>query len=170
MDEARIGLKPVVVRAWNRRGRRLIVNQCPGYKSLYLYGFVCPMTGETVSLLMPEVSAEAFQLALEHFAQQVGAGPEHHIALVIDQAGFHIARKITPPEGIHLFFLPAYSPELQPAERLWPLAREAVANRPITDLDEVHDLLAKRCIEISQNQEQVKALTCYHWWREAVAA
>jgi transposase len=27
--------------------------------------------------------------------------------------------------GIDLFFLPSHSPELQPAERLWPLTNEA---------------------------------------------
>jgi transposase len=29
------------------------------------------------------------------------------------------------PEGIDLFFLPSHFPELQPAERLWPLTNEA---------------------------------------------
>ena len=33
------------------------------------------------------------------------------------------------PEGIHLEFLPSGSPELMPAERLWPLTNEAVATR-----------------------------------------
>ena len=31
-------------------------------------------------------------------------------------------------------FLPPYTPELQPAERLWPLANEAVANHSFHDL------------------------------------
>jgi hypothetical protein len=32
------------------------------------------------------------------------------------------------PEGLPLVPLPAYSPELQPAERLWPLPDEPLVN------------------------------------------
>ncbi|NES65929.1 MAG: hypothetical protein F6K24_12025 [Okeania sp. SIO2D1] len=39
-------------------------------------------------------------------------------------AGWHTTNKLVLPEGIDLFFLP-HSPELQPAERLWPLTNEA---------------------------------------------
>jgi hypothetical protein len=39
--------------------------------------------------------------------------------LVLDQAGFHTGGEVVVvPEGIELEFLPARSPELQPAERL----------------------------------------------------
>jgi hypothetical protein len=31
-------------------------------------------------------------------------------------------------DHVHLLFLPAYSPELQPAEHLWPLTYDALAN------------------------------------------
>ena len=47
------------------------------------------------------------------------------------------------PRGIHLVFLPSYSPELQPAEHLWPLVREAIANRRIETLDELEELLVQ---------------------------
>ncbi|MCB9766034.1 MAG: helix-turn-helix domain-containing protein [Alphaproteobacteria bacterium] len=40
------------------------------------------------------------------------------------------------PEGIHPVFL-------QPAERLWPLTREAVANRPFSTLDQLQEVLAQ---------------------------
>ena len=36
--------------------------------------------------------------------------------------GWHVTEEIKPPEGPILLFLPPYTPELQPAERLWPLA------------------------------------------------
>ena len=50
------------------------------------------------------------------------------------------------PEGIHLEFLPSHSPELQPTERLWPLANEAVANRRFESLDELEEVLIERCV------------------------
>ena len=45
------------------------------------------------------------------------------------------AHELALPEGIDLVFLPAASPELQPAERLWPLVDEPVANRAFADLE-----------------------------------
>jgi hypothetical protein len=53
----------------------------------------------------------------------------------LDQAGWHTAKEAEVPEGIHLRFLPARSLELQPTERLWPLANDAVANRLFEVLD-----------------------------------
>ena len=44
-------------------------------------------------------------------------------------AGWHISGDLVVPPGIELAFLPPYTPELQPAEHLWPLADEAVANK-----------------------------------------
>ena len=40
--------------------------------------------------------------------------------------------------------LPPYSPELQPAERLWPLVDEAVANRHFATLDVLDAAVARR--------------------------
>ena len=48
---------------------------------------------------------------------------------MLDQAGWHTTDQLVLPEGIDLFFLPSHSPELQPAERLWPLTNEAIKLR-----------------------------------------
>ena len=41
-----------------------------------------------------------------------------------DNAGWHRSKKVIIPKGIEIEFLPPYSPELQPAERLWQLVDE----------------------------------------------
>jgi|GEM_PF-5184185 len=46
-------------------------------------------------------------------------GDDKQILLVIDGAGWHRSEQVVVPNGIHLLLLPPYSPELQPAERLW---------------------------------------------------
>jgi len=100
------------------------------YEWTYLYAFAHPKSGEVHWLVLPTVNAEVFSLALEHFAREVGASTKKRIILVVDQAGWHTAKKkLRVPEGIHLEFLPSHSPELQPSERLWPLSNEGVANR-----------------------------------------
>src|SRR5690349_1977566 len=93
--------------------------------------FVHPQSGRTSWLLLPTLSVEVFSLALVTFAEEVGAGPDKHIVLVLDRAAGHRSARLTLPEGIPLVFLPAYSPEVQPAERLWPLSGRATGQSPL---------------------------------------
>jgi len=76
----------------------------------------------------------------------VGAGPHKQIVLVLDRAGWHSSVKLRIPEHLHVLFLPAYSPELQPAEHLWPLTNTALANRHFASIDELEDAQAQRCV------------------------
>ena len=78
------------------------------------------------------------------------------------------SEKIKVPLGIHLLFLPSKSPELQPVERLWPLSNEAIANQSFTNIDELEEAIVHRCQVLMNRQEQIKGLTAYHWWKEAV--
>lgn len=112
---------------------------------------------------MPTVNKNAFEVALQHFAQAVDAGPKKRIILVVDGAGWHRG-DLTIPEGIHLLQLPGYSPELQPAERLWPLIRECLANRYIETLEELEERIAQRCRYLIANNDLVRSYTLYHWW------
>jgi len=117
---------------------------------------------------LPTVSARAFSVALSHFAEWVGAGKDKkRVLLVLDQAGWHTGVEVGAPEGIELEFLPARSPELMPAERLWPLVNERVANRLFEDLDGLEEALAERCLALSEQPELIRGCTGYHWWPDA---
>jgi transposase len=102
-------------------------------------------------------------IVLQTFAQETGANHNKIILLVQDRAGWHRSQKVNYPLGVETEFLPAYSPELQPAERLWSLVDEAIANENIETLDELEEILSKRCCVLSQMTEEIKNLTNYHW-------
>ena len=67
-----------------------------------------------------------------------------------------------PPDGVR-FCLP-YTPELQPAERLWPLANEGVANLQFDTLDRLAETLDRRCNTLIDQPDLIKATTLFHWW------
>lgn len=169
-DEARLGLVPILRRVWAEKGKRPIAVNQRHYEWLYVYGFVHPTSGRVEWLLLPNVDTDLFQIALDHFATVVGAGPEKHIVLVLDGAGWHLSAKVRVPEGIHLVRLPPYSPELQPSERLWPPLREEIANKDIADMDELEDVLVRRCKQLSADHETIHRLTLFHWWAHAAEA
>lgn len=162
-DETRIGLLPIQRRVWAKKGERPIAPVCPAYKWLYGFGFVRPQTGENYWLLMPSVSVEVMNLALAEFAQEVNPDGKKQIILLLDRAGFHIGMDLEVPEGIELCYLPPYTPELQPAERLWPLVREAIANKVCTTLEALEEVLVKRCQWLSKNKEKVQAHVGFQW-------
>lgn len=94
-------------------------------------------------------------------------GEDKRILSVVGKAGWHTGGQVEVPEGIHLEFLPSGSPELQPAERLWPLTNEALANRLFEEIEELEEALVERCVELHGQAETVRSLTNYHWWPQA---
>ena len=164
MDEHRLGLKPVLRRQWAPRGQRPVAIGHHRYEWLYLDGFVRPGTGEVTWFLCNGVSTELFEALLVAFAEATGAGAGKLILLELDNDGWHISERLRVPAGIELAFLPPYTPELQPAEHLWPLADEAVANRSFATLEELDRALAERCRTLATMPALIQAHTRFDWW------
>jgi hypothetical protein len=81
------------------------------------------------------------QLFLEQIAASDSAA-EH--VVIWDGAGFH-HRPGDPrlPKNLHLVQLPAYSPELNPIERLWDVAKDQICNRVFDTLDAIEEKLTE---------------------------
>jgi len=119
--------------------------------------------GRRVGCCCPRSALRSSLSRLSAFAEEVGAGPDKQIVLVLDRAGWHSSARLILPEGIHLVFLPPYSPEVQQAPRLWPLSNEPLANRVFTSLDELEEVQAARCRWLQAHPEIVQAHTCFRW-------
>ncbi len=120
-----------------------------------------PTTGEALWHLCNGLSKPFFAELLAAFARQTGAGRKRHIVLVLDNAGWHGPEGLAVPDGISLVFLPPYSPELQPAEHLWPLVDEPIVNRHVVSLDELSAIVAARCCQL--DAATLKPHTDFHW-------
>jgi DDE superfamily endonuclease len=169
-DEHRLGLKPVLRRQWAPKGQRPIAVGRHRSEWLYLYGFVHPSSGRVVWFVCTGVDAELLTAVLVAFAEAVGAGEDKRVVLVLDNAGWHVSGDLAVPPGIELAFLPPYTPELQPAERLWPLTNEAVANRHFATLADLDAALSERCRTLAAMPEAIKAATRFGWWPAASPA
>jgi hypothetical protein len=163
-DEHRLGLLPVLRRVWAPKGQRPIARVERHYEWLYVYGFVRPSTGQSWWCLLPRVTTDAFALALAAFARDEGIDAAHRALLVVDQAGWHVSPGLVVPEGVDLAYLPAYSPELQPAERLWLLVDEPLANHAVPTIAALEEVLVARCRTLEADPDRVKAHTHFHWW------
>jgi transposase len=65
-------------------------------------------------------------------------------------------------------FLPAYSPELQPAEHLWTLTNTVLANRHFASIDELEDAQAERCIVLQTRRDLIRSATLFQWWPQRI--
>ena len=82
---------------------------------------------------------------LEDFAYEFELGANKRVLLALEQAGWHISKDLKVPEGLELILLPSHSPELQPAERLWTVVDEPIANRSFETLDDLEEVLFSHC-------------------------
>lgn len=162
-DEHRLGLKPLLRHEWVPRGEHPSAAVHHRFEWSYLYGFVQPQSGQTFFLILPLASTTAFSIALAHFAKEVGAGASKQILLMLDRASWHLSQKVVVPEGINIIHLPPYSPELQPAERLWLLTDEPLENRYFKTIEALEAVLAERCVVLEKQPELVQPHTNYHW-------
>ena len=125
---------------------------------------MCPESGESRYWLVPEVNTPAFQAVLHAFAQSVGAGQQHQVVLVLDGAGWHVAKELVTPLGVTNVVLPPYSPELQRAEHLWALTDTPLFNQCPESLDQLTALLAPRCAWLEGQPDLISRHTLFHWW------
>ena len=125
---------------------------------------MAPARGETVWYLSNGINKPFFEKLLAAFARETGAGRERIIILVLDNAGWHTKPGLDVPPGIRLVYLPPYTPELQPAEHLWPLVDEPIANDHFDTIDHLDAILAKRCRYLHQDHDLIAAHTNFYWW------
>ena len=90
--------------------------------------------------------------------------PGSHAALVLDGAGYHVAKDLAVPHNITLVPLPPYAPELNPIENVWEYLR---GNKlAITVFDSYDDILDKACDAwtfFANDQNRIASITTRSW-------
>jgi transposase len=75
-----------------------------------------PTTGDTFWWELPRLDADCFPVFLRQFGQHYADSLN---VVLLDQAPAHVAQRGQIPGNVILGWFPAYSPELNPVERLW---------------------------------------------------
>ncbi len=162
-DEARLGLKPIARRVWSLKGCRPASNGQSKFESLFVFGFAHPASGRSHTLIQPKANTTTMEAALADFAARADPAGQKLLVVIVDNAGWHVARKLAVPPNVVLHHLPPCTPELQPAEPLWPLLREALANKTFPTLEDLKEPLARRCDWLARHPDTVKGAVGFHW-------
>jgi len=115
LDETRFGQQGRLSKEWNVKGSRPQKPQQIQYENAWIYGAINPDSGDHFGLILPSVNGECAKIFMKHLHEYID--PERKVVLVMDQAKWHYSH--SDSHNIITLFLPPYSPELNPIERLW---------------------------------------------------
>ncbi|WP_441351376.1 IS630 family transposase [Thalassotalea euphylliae] len=161
-DEARFGQQNQVTRTWAKKGSRPRAVKQQQFDYGYLFGAVCPSTGQTEALITPLVNKA---MMTEHLSQISKATPQgRHAVVIIDGAGWHTMDTASPFSNLTLIKLPPYSPELNPIEQVWQWLRQhCLSNRVFSGFDEIVEQVSVAWNTFISDIDRVKKLCTRDW-------
>jgi hypothetical protein len=121
-DEGRFGLQGTISRVWALKGKRAYASKQTDFEWVYVFGVVCPATGQTHSCLISFADTSAMNGYLKDFSKQFPSN--EHVLMMLYRAGWHRSKALRIAENLTLLLLSAYSPELNPVELLWRQMRD----------------------------------------------
>jgi len=117
-DECGVEGDPRPRRRWVEPGQPRTVPYLGDHIRQNVVGVVSPQSGELFSLIVDGVDTDVFQFFLDQLAKAVPRKEAMRQVLILDNASWHKAAHL----HWHHFepkFLPSYSPDFNPIERLW---------------------------------------------------
>jgi transposase len=87
--------------------------------------------------------------------------PNEFKIVVLDNGSFHKAKSLSIPKNIGLIFLPPYSPELNPAEKIWQTIKRDFQNRLFDSLEKLVEFISSSLKKITT--EKVKSICSYKY-------
>lgn len=144
-------------RLWAQRGSRPRIWKQTQYDYLYVFGAVCPQTGQASGLIAPSINAGTVNTFLRQLSGEFAA--DVHAVLIWDQAGFHTANDIQVPDNMTLISLPPYSPQLNPVERLWQYLRQHYwSNRVYADYQALEKAVVEAWHRVCLDPVKIKSI------------
>ncbi len=164
-DEARFGLINWHRRRYCPRGFRPPYVVRRAYKWTYLYAAVEPTSGESFCMYLPGMDDRCLEAFLEGLGE---AYADRRLLVVLDGAPSHTSEQFELPENVGLLRLPAYSPELNPAERWFQEFRRALSNGVFETVESLQEALTEALAPYWRDPARLRSLVGFPWWVEAL--
>jgi transposase len=163
-DEMRVGLRGTTRRVWGRRGVKVRQRLQLTYEWRYLFAAVDGQAGRVWWNWIPSMKAEALWPTIAGIQEM-----DILDGLVWDNAPSHRDDEIADL-NLALLGLPAYSPELNPAERLFEEIRRHVEGRVYATLDDKVADVQVFLDQLDADPARVRRLCGWNWINAAIAS
>mgnify|MGYP000864742264 FL=1 len=141
-----------------------VIRHFPGRKSVGYFGAVRLRDGLFVATREPDkFNAQSFHNFMEKLLV-VGSTAGRKMVLITDNAKYHHAKLHREWREEHanrfvLYFLPPYSPDLNPVERVWKLIRRiCLHNRYFHTLKEIEEVVENQFLQWSLVSDTLRKL------------
>ena len=162
-DEMRVGLRGMVRRVWGVRGQKVVQRMQLVYEWKYLFMVVDFARGKLEWSWIDSMKSETVARAV--------LGVRRHTrvrALVWDGARSHRSELVRSVARMKTIVQPAYSPELNPAERVFEEVRRWVEGRVYGSLEDKVSAVEEYLSRLESDPERVKSLAGWEWIRRNV--
>lgn len=158
-DEAGFGRINKPKYCWCEKGIRPCVPCHHIREYRYAYGAVEPLTGDACFLVMPYCNTVCMNLFLRELSGQF---PDDVILLCCDSAAWHKSKTMVLPKNIVLFYIPPYTPEMNPIEQIWKeIRKRGFRNEVFATLEKVVDRLCDSICSLSN--QTISSITGRQW-------
>jgi len=159
-DEVHFQRHSSLIRMWAPKGEQPRVLSASTRQKVGFLGAVDLKTGRLLAKEAATFNAETFGGFLRYLLQHT----EGKVYLILDNASWHKARNLRGfftqnRDRLARVFLPPYSPELNPAERVWRITRRQVAhNRYFESIEQLETALSAHFVRWGQPNSTLKTL------------
>ena len=128
------------------------------FESTWLFGAFSPINRKRLLIETNGCNSDFFQVFMDELS---ATDSEELMLILLDNASFHKTKKLKIPDNIALIYIPPYSPELNPAEKIWQRLKRAFTNMPFTTMEGVRNFLTEQTNLLS---EDIVISTCAYEW------
>jgi transposase len=161
-DEVHFTLHSTITRMWSPIGHQPKVLFAPNRQKVGYFGTVNVNTGELFTQTAYPFNGETFEQFMRSFltTKQLHG---RKIVMILDNARWHkpVTRKLMEeyPESFEFLYLPPYSPDLNPIERVWRITRrKCTHNKYFQILETLVDVLDSFFKELAVPNKILKSL------------
>lgn len=159
-DEASVCLTPLLGKTWAERGKPRKVPVTGGRASIAAMSALSPKGRLVFRLYNKRITSVE---VIDFLKQLLRQHPGRHIVVVMDQAKPHTSKMtkafIETRTRLHVFYLPPYSPDWNPDEKVWNhLKNHELKAHRATNKQELYELTEKKLDIMSADRDLLQGL------------
>jgi transposase len=159
-DEASVCLTPILGKTWAMRGRPRKVRVTGNRASVAAMSAISPRGRLVFRLHQKRITSVE---VIDFLRQLLRHHPRRHVVVVMDQAKPHTSNAtkayIDSQSRLHVYYLPAYSPDWNPDEKVWNhLKNHELKAHRANSKQELYELTESKLKDMSENPELLQGL------------
>jgi len=159
-DESNISLTALLGKTWAPKGetpKQAVTGKRGGVAAM------SAITGRGGLIFRLHQKRIASEEVIDFLRQMLKHHPRRHLVVVMDQAPPHTSKRtiayIDSQPRLHVFYLPKYSPDWNPDEKVWNhLKHQELKSHQAKTKDELHQLANDKLTAMSKNRSLLRGI------------